>query len=131
MRGQVERLSDVRGPQFYFFYSPAQLMFGRSQQLLLPQPASAFQPIDYEQAAAKLDDKFHSSLPHYDRDKVQLPRHVLQDVLVSEELGANLQSTRAIRSQVMKGFICHAAQSTSRRESIIKNITVVIQSIMT
>ena len=54
-------------------YSPAQLMFGRSQQLLLPQPASAFQPIDYEQAAAKLDEKFHSSLSHYDRDKVQLP----------------------------------------------------------
>ena len=48
-------------------------MFGRSQQLLLPQPASAFQPIDYEQAAAKLDEKFHSSLSHYDRDKVQLP----------------------------------------------------------
>ena len=34
---------------------------------------SAFQPIDYEQAAAKLDEKFHSSLSHYDRDKVQLP----------------------------------------------------------
>ena len=43
-------------------YSLAQLMFGRSQQLLLPQPASAFQPIDYEPAAAKLDVKFHSSL---------------------------------------------------------------------
>ena len=54
-------------------YSPAQLMFGRSQQLLLPQPASAFQPIDYEEAAARLDEKFHSSLSHYDRDKVQLP----------------------------------------------------------
>ena len=54
-------------------YSPAQLMFGRSQQLLLPQPASAFQPIDYEEAATKLDEKFHSSLSHYDRDKVQLP----------------------------------------------------------
>ena len=47
-------------------------MFGRSQQLLLPQPASAFQPIDYEQAAAKLDEKFHFSCTHYDRDKVQL-----------------------------------------------------------
>ena len=47
-------------------------MFGRSQQLLLPQPASAFQPIDYEEAAAKLDEKFHSTLSHYDRDKVQL-----------------------------------------------------------
>ena len=53
-------------------YSPAQLMFGRSQQLFLPQPASAFQPIDYEQAAAKLDEKFHSARAHYDRDKVQL-----------------------------------------------------------
>ena len=52
-------------------YSPAQLMFGRSQQLLLPQPASAFQPIDHEQAAAKLDEKFHSTRAHYDRDKVQ------------------------------------------------------------
>ena len=29
--------------------------------------------IDYEEAAARLDKKFHSSLSHYDRDKVQLP----------------------------------------------------------
>ena len=65
-------LYEWRNMQKQHSYSPAQLMFGRSQQLLLPQPASAIQPIDYEQAAAKLDEKFHSTLAHYDRDKVQL-----------------------------------------------------------
>ena len=61
-------------------YSPAQLMFGRSQQLLLPQRASAFQPIDYSDAAAKLDKKFFSSIPHYDRDKVCLGKLYLSSV---------------------------------------------------
>ena len=54
-------------------YSPAQLMFGRSQQLLLPQPAGAFSPIDMEEAAAAMDKKFESAATHYDRDKVSLP----------------------------------------------------------
>ena len=49
-------------------YSPAQLMFGRSQQLLLPQPAGAFSPIDMVEAAAAMD----AAAAHYDRDKVNL-----------------------------------------------------------
>ena len=53
--------------------SPAQLMFGRSQQLLLPQPAGVFSPIDMEEAAAAMDKKFESAAAHYDRDKVSLP----------------------------------------------------------
>ena len=54
-------------------YSPAQLMFGRSQQLLLPQPAGAFSPIDMVDAAAAMDKKFETAAAHYDRDKVSLP----------------------------------------------------------
>ena len=54
-------------------YSPAQLMFGRSQQLLLPQPAGAFSPIDVVEAAAAMDKKFETAAAHYDRDKVSLP----------------------------------------------------------
>ena len=54
-------------------YSPAQLMFGRSQQLLLPQPAVAFSAIDMVEAAAAMDKKFNTAAAHYDRDKVSLP----------------------------------------------------------
>ena len=49
-------------------YSPAQLMFGRSQQLLLPQPAGAFSPIDMVEAAAAMDKKKSAAGVHYDRD---------------------------------------------------------------
>ena len=53
-------------------YSPAQLMFGRSQQLLLPHPADAFSPIDMVEAAAAMDKKFETAVAHYDWDKVSL-----------------------------------------------------------
>ena len=43
--------------------SPAQLLFGRSQHLLLPQPASAFPSIDMVEAAAAMD-KNSKQLPH-------------------------------------------------------------------
>ena len=36
-------------------YSPGQLMFGRSQNTLLPQPPKAFSPIDLQQAARDKD----------------------------------------------------------------------------
>ena len=32
-------------------FSPVQLMFGRSQNMLLPQPAKAFEEIDLKEAA--------------------------------------------------------------------------------
>ena len=51
----------------------AQLMFGRSQQLLLPQQAGAFSPIDMVEAAVAMDRKFETAAAHYDRDKVSLP----------------------------------------------------------
>ena len=47
-------------------------MFGRSQQLLLPQPACAFSPVDMVEAAAAMDKKFDAAANHYDRDKVSL-----------------------------------------------------------
>ena len=53
-------------------YSLAQLMFGKSQQLLLPQPDAAFSPIDIVEAAADMDKKFDAATVHYDRDKVNL-----------------------------------------------------------
>ena len=53
-------------------YSPAQLMFGKSQQILLPQPAGTFSPIDMVEAAAAMDKKFDAAAVHYDRDKVSL-----------------------------------------------------------
>ena len=53
-------------------FSPAQLLFGRSQIMLLPQPAAAFSPIDFKQAAVARDQLFHSQAGHYNRDKVDL-----------------------------------------------------------
>ena len=65
---------------------PAQLMFGRSLQLLLPQPACAFSPIDMLEAAAAMDKKFDAAAVHYDRDKVNLSALQLgQSVLVQRE----------------------------------------------
>ena len=52
-------------------YSPAQLMFGRSQQLL-PQPAGVYSPIDMVEAAAAMDKKLEAAAAHYDWDKVSL-----------------------------------------------------------
>ena len=54
-------------------YSPAQLLFGRSQELLLPQPAGALSPIDMVEAAEAMDRKFETAAVNYDRDKVSLP----------------------------------------------------------
>ena len=41
---------------------PAQLMFGRSQNTLLPQPAKAFAPIDLKVAAAAKDKAFEEHI---------------------------------------------------------------------
>lgn len=54
-------------------YSPAKVLFVRSQQLLLPQPANAFSPIDMMEAAAAMDGKFEMAAENYIREKVSLP----------------------------------------------------------
>ena len=53
-------------------FSPAQLMFGRSQNTILPQPPKAFSPIDLQQAAAAKDKAFVDQAAEYDRDKTEL-----------------------------------------------------------
>ena len=53
-------------------FSPAQLLFGKSQYMLLPQPQSAFSPIDFHAAAVTRDQLFSSQAEHYNRDKVSL-----------------------------------------------------------
>ena len=50
-------------------YSPAQLMFGRSQNTPLPQPPKALSPIDLQQAARDKDKSFVDQAAAYDRDK--------------------------------------------------------------
>ena len=40
--------------------------------MLLPQPATAFSPIDFKQAAVARDQLFNSQYGHYNRDKVDL-----------------------------------------------------------
>ena len=52
--------------------SPAQLLFGRSQNMFLLQPQAAFSPIDFGQAALARDQLFQSQAEHYNRDKVSL-----------------------------------------------------------
>ena len=53
-------------------FSLAQLLFGRSQNMLLPQPAAAFLPIDFKEAALARDQLFSSQADHYNRDIVNL-----------------------------------------------------------
>ena len=53
-------------------YSPAQLMFGRSQNTLLLQPAKAFAPIDLQKAATAKDKVFGEQAAVYNRDKIEL-----------------------------------------------------------
>ena len=52
-------------------FSPAQLLFGRSQNMLLPQPASAFSPIEFKEAALARDQLFISQAGHCNRDKAR------------------------------------------------------------
>ena len=53
-------------------FSTAQLMFGRSQNTLFPQPAKAFAPIDLQEAAAAKDKAFGEQVAAYNRDKSEL-----------------------------------------------------------
>ena len=53
-------------------YSPAQLMFGRRQNILLPQPPKAFSPIDLQHAAEDKDKAFVEQAAAYDKDKSEL-----------------------------------------------------------
>ena len=50
-------------------FSPAQLIFGRSQNNLLPQPAKAFALIDLQVAAAAKDKAFGEQAAVHNRDK--------------------------------------------------------------
>ena len=53
-------------------FSPAQLMFGRSQNMLLPQPASVFNPVSFSEAAEGKDKHFEGQEEAYNRDKRNL-----------------------------------------------------------
>ena len=53
-------------------FSPAQLMFGRSQNMLLPQPAGIFEPVNFSEAAEAKDKHFDSQEAAYNRDKRDL-----------------------------------------------------------
>ena len=53
-------------------FSPAQLLYGRSQNMLLPQPAAAFSPIDFKEAALARDQLFNSQAGPYNWDKMEL-----------------------------------------------------------
>ena len=57
-------------------FSPAQLMFGRSQNMLLSQPAGASEPVNLNEAAETKDKHFDSQEAAYNRDKRVL--YVLQ-----------------------------------------------------
>ena len=58
-------------------FSPAQLMFGCSQNTLLPQPASAFAPVNLKEAAAAKDKVFGEQAAAYNKDKSELKQLLL------------------------------------------------------
>ena len=62
-------LYEWRNPPRQHGYSPAQLMFGRSRNILLPQPPKAFSPIDLRQAAEEKDKAFVEQAAAYDRQE--------------------------------------------------------------
>ena len=69
--GDVQRaLYEWRNAPRQHGYSPSQLMFGRSQRIMLPQPELAYRQINFQEAAAAKDKCFESVQQHYDRDKV-------------------------------------------------------------
>lgn len=72
-RGDMQRVlyEWINMPKAHGF-SPAQLLFGRSQNMLLPQPPAAFLPIDFSEAAAARDQLFDSQAGHHNTDKVNL-----------------------------------------------------------
>jgi hypothetical protein len=53
-------------------FSSAQHMFGRQQNLPMPQPQVAFEQISFEKASEARDKPFLESADHYNRDKVKL-----------------------------------------------------------
>ena len=53
-------------------FSPTQLMFGRSQNMLLFQPSGALEPISFTEAAEAKDKHFDSQKAAYNRDKIEL-----------------------------------------------------------
>ena len=54
-------------------FSPSQLLFGRRQRMLLPQPDSAYEQVSFEKAAMAKDKHFDAQGVRYDKDKVELP----------------------------------------------------------
>ena len=72
-RGDMQRvLYEWRNVPKSHGFSLAQLLFGRSQNMLSPQPQAAFAPIDFNQAALARDQLFTSQAGHTKRDKVSL-----------------------------------------------------------
>ena len=64
-KGDIQRvLYECRNMPKAHGFSPAQLLFGRSQNMLLPQSAAAFSPIDFKQAAVARDQLFNSQAGH-------------------------------------------------------------------
>ena len=51
------------------YFSPAQLMFGRSQNMKLPQPAKVFELVDLNEAAMAKEKLYDSQEEAYNRDK--------------------------------------------------------------
>ena len=75
-------------------YSPAPLMFGRSQNTLLPQPPKAFSPIDLQQAARDKDKAFQDQAAAYDKDKCVLSKLPGEKVREDWLLGENWRDCR-------------------------------------
>ena len=67
-----QALYEWRNAQRAHGFSPAQLMFGRSQNMLLPQRASAFNPVSFSEAAEAKDKCFHGQEEAYNWDKRDL-----------------------------------------------------------
>ena len=78
-------------------FSPSQLLFGRRQRMLLPQPDSAYEQVSFEKAAMAKNKHFDAQGVRYDRDKVSLPvLSVGQLVCVQDEKSGQWQALATV-----------------------------------
>ena len=54
-------------------FSPSQLLFGRRQRMLLPQPDYAYEQVSFEKAALAKDKHFDARGVRIEKAKVSLP----------------------------------------------------------
>ena len=95
-------------------FSPAQQMFGRPQNIALPQPASAFKQIDFEEASRARDRTHAQHLPSYDRGKRKLPALSIGDQVNLQDPHTGQWNATGVVSQVRPDGLSYLVECDGR-----------------